>query len=407
MRTLMLLTLCFSASAFAQKVAVLPLQPHIQATPKNAAWIEEKMLRSLRGARLQGAKVQVVSGQPVLDAMKAVGARDTLNCDTKCLLDIGKRLGVDRVLGPTLSLQRKVQSIGTAWVWRVSQVNVQKGSEYGVFQKMCMCPERWWDHIADVQVEEVLSYDPDKRLKLLPTDPKAAITPGPRAEPGMVFVAAGAFIMGSDLGEWDDEQPRHRVELSAFYIDKYEVTNEEYHTCVAAGRCLPARYRLDKTLNQPKQPMVAAGWDDGVAYCRFVGKRLPTEAEWEKAARGTDEREFAWGNEWNPRWTNMHNPDDGFDKTAPVGSFPKNVSPYGAYDMTGNAWEWTHDFYNGAYYRHSPLKDPQGPEHGLKHTMRGGSWMYDVPFFQLAHNRSPGRPWIRKQYVGFRCVKPL
>ncbi len=394
------LVIAAPATAERVRVAVLPLEPLVQASSKEAQWIEGKLLRELKDA---GATV--VTGKAVADALAAAGKQRTSACDTACLLSIGKALGVDRVVASTLSLQRKVQSLGTAWVWRMEQVHVPKGVAWGTFQKMCMCPERFWDHIAAVQVKAMLSYDPAARLQLPPGTPPAAPTKAPKEVPGMVYVPAGPFIMGSDLGEWDDESPRHLVELSAFYIDKYEVTNAEYGKCAAAGKCLPLRYRLDKTLNHPNQPAVAVGWDDAVAYCRWAGKRLVTEAEWEKAARGTDERSFPWGNEWNPKWTNMHNPDDGFEKTAPVGSFPKNVSPYGAYDMAGNAWEWTLDYYNPTYYRHSPPKDPQGPKGGVTHTMRGGSWMYDVPFFQLAHNRSPGRPWIRKQYVGVRCAK--
>ncbi len=100
----------------------------------------------------------------------------------------------------------------------------------------------------------------------------------------------------------------------------------------------------------------------------------------------------------------MHHAADGFELTAPVGSFPKNVSPYGAVDMAGNAWEWTQDWASDDYYKKSPRKNPKGPDSGVRRVMRGGSWNYDVPFFVSAHNRSPGRPWIRKKYVGFRCT---
>ena len=394
-------TMLVGRTATAQSYAVLPFQPWIQATQNNADWLAGKMYKELKSAR-----AKLIPFDKVREAMKAVGAKDTLSCDDKCLIAIGDKLGADFVVAPTLSLQKKEQSVGVVWLWKMRQVNVKQKRAWGEFQRMCMCPESMWNGIAEKLVMRVLTYDPANELRLPAGAPKAAPTKGPRDEPGMVFVPAGPFIMGSELGE-GDEFPRRIVDLSAFYIDIYEITNAEYNKCVKAGKCLPQRYRNDKTLNQPTQPVVALGWDDAVAYCRFAGKRMPTEAEWEKAARGTDERFFPWGNDWHPEWVNQHADKDGFATTAPVGSFKQNVSPYGAYDMAGNAWEWTHDFHGFTYYRHSPPKDPQGPEGGVKHSMRGGSWMYDVPFFVTTHNRSPGRPWIRKQYVGGRCAKSL
>jgi len=393
-------TLLLASTASAGlKVAVLPLQPHIQAKPDNADWIERKMHRELRR---QGAAI--TTGKEVLAAMKAAGATDTLGCDDACLLAIGKKLGVDRVLAPDLSLQRKVQSVGVVWLWSTRQMNVRTGKPWGEFVRMCMCHKDTWDRVAENQVTRMLNYDPAKVLRLPADAPRAKPSKGPREEPGMVYVPAGPFIMGSTRGEFDEE-PRHLVELSAFYIDTYEVTNADYNKCVAAGKCQRQRYARDKTLNQPKHPVVAVSWNNGVQYCEWAGKRLPTEAEWEKAARGTDERYYPWGNEFRADQVNMHHADDGFPTTAPVGSYPKNVSPYGAYDMAGNAWEWTADYWNPRYYRHSPSKDPKGPEKGVKRVMRGGSWLYDVPFFVNSFNRSPGRPWVRKSAVGFRCAK--
>jgi len=387
--------------ALAQKLAVLPLQPHIQAKVKDAEFIKGKFYRELRA---QGATI--VDGDPVIAAMKTAGAKDTLSCDDACMLKIGRALGVERVLAPTLSLQRKEQSVGTVWIWLTRQVHVPKGKSWGHFQRMCMCARDTWNRVTKRQVTRMLTYDPAKVLRLKPTDPKAKPTKGPRTEPGMVFVPEGAFIMGSAGGEFDEE-PRHRVELSAYYIDKYEVSNGAYNKCVEAGKCRRQRYWYDKTMNQEKHAVVAVSWQNGVDYCRWAGKRLPTEAEWEKAARGTDERWYPWGNEFNHKWANMHWDKDGFATTSPVGAFPQNVSPYGAYDMAGNAWEWTADYWSPLYYRKSPLKDPQGPAKGVRRVMRGGSWLYDVPFFLLSHNRSPGRPWIRKYAVGFRCAKSL
>ena len=393
--------LLVSSAASAQTIAVLPLQPHIQARADDATFIERKFHRQLRR---EG--VQLIRGDLVQEALLKAGASDTLSCDTNCLLQIGRELQADRVLAPTLSLQRKEQSAGTVWIWRIRQVLVSAGREWGVFQRMCMCARRTWDRVVERQTRRMLSYDPALRLELPADAPQAAIRQGPREESGMVFVPEGPFVMGHDGGEFDEE-PRHRVWLSAYYIDKYEVTNAEYNVCVRSRTCRRQRYWRDAGLNGDQQPVVAVGWDDAVDYCRSVGKRLPTEAEWEKAARGTDERLFPWGNEFHIDWLNMHHDGDGYATTAPVGSFPKNVSPYGAFDMAGNAWEWTADYWKSTYYRQSPDRDPTGPESGVRRVMRGGSWLYDVPFFVTSHNRSPGRPWIRKSAVGFRCAKAL
>lgn len=388
-------------SAHAQSVAVLPLQPHIQAKVKQSSWIAGKFRRQLiaKGATL-------IPSAAVEKAMKEVGAKDTMSCDTDCLLKIGRAVGADRVLAPTLSLQKKEQSVGVVWLWKTRQVHVKKGIAYGEFQRMCMCAEKTWDDVVARQTERMLTYDPAKVLRLPANAPEAKPTKGPRDEPGMVFVPAGPFMMGGTFGEFDEE-PRHIVHLDAFYMDTYEVSNAQYDRCVADGGCRKARYWYDKTLNQPKHPVVAVGWDDGVRYCKWAKKHLPTEAEWEKAARGTDERAYPWGNDYNYKWVNTHWAKDGFAKTAPVGSFPENVSPYGAYDMAGNAWEWTADYWHSTYYRKSPAKNPTGPDTGVRRVMRGGSWLYDVPIFMNTINRSPGRPWIRKDTVGFRCAKKL
>ena len=398
---LMLLTLLLASSTRADgpRVAVLPLQAVRDATAKNATWIEGKLHRELAG------RVRLVTGKPVVDAMAALGVKGAASCDTACLVAVGKHLGVDRVVGPWLSLEHHFTKEGTAWVWHMEQVDVASGRALGTYEKTCLCPDRFWDDIAGHLVERLVSYDPAREPRLPPGAPKAEPSRGPRDVPGMVYVPAGPFIMGTDNGEWEDEAPRHLVELSAYFIDVTEVTNAAYAQCAEARKCPASPWRADRTLNQPTQPVAGVNWYDAVAYCRYAGKRLPTEAEWEKAARGTDEREYPWGSTWNPMWLNHKSAEDGFAAAAPVGSFKENKSPYGALDMAGNLWEWTADVYAPSYFRKSPVKDPQGPRAGPKRAMRGGSWMYDPPFFHTAHNRSPGRPDVHKRYVGFRCAK--
>src|SRR5688572_14029802 len=205
----------------------------------------------------------------------------------------------------------------------------------------------------------------------------------------MVVVPAGPFWMGSETGR-PDERPRHRVDLDAYQIDTYEVTNARYARFVeAGGYTTPALWssagwawknRLHVTQpahwtnpawNGPTQPVVGVSWFEAEAFCRFVGKRLPTEAEWEKAARGDDEREFPWGNDWDPTRTNG---PPGGSVTTPVGSYPSGVSAYGIHDLAGNAWEWVADWYGADYYASSPAANPPGPSSGLERVFRGGSW---------------------------------
>jgi formylglycine-generating enzyme required for sulfatase activity/predicted Ser/Thr protein kinase len=253
----------------------------------------------------------------------------------------------------------------------------------------------------------------------------------------MVFVPAGSFTMGSDpdvaLAEckklyiggtcdrswFDDEYPPHTVTLNAFYIDQYEVTNAQYKQCVDAGKCAaPAQrksYTRDSYYGDSKYdnyPVIYANWEQAKTYCEWRGSntRLPTEAEWEKAARGTDGRLYPWGNTFDGRrvnfcdrncifsWANKDY-DDGYADTAPVGSYPDGVGPYSAYDMAGNVWEWTADWYQ-MYPGGKPSSD-----FGEKYrVVRGGAWDYFGYLVRAAY-RIRNAPAGADYLVGFRCAR--
>ena len=216
----------------------------------------------------------------------------------------------------------------------------------------------------------------------------------------MVLVPAGAFNMGSD--DYPDERPLHRVHLDAYYIDKYETTNALYKSFMdAIGHPAPSFWN-DARLNSSSQPVVGVRWHDAEAYCKWAGKRLPTEAEWEKAARGTDDRKYPWGEQWDTSRANWE--ESKMWKTAPVGSYPTGVSPYGAHDMGGNVWEWVADWYARAYYERSEARNPMGPDSGSARVLRGGSWLSNR-FNLRSAGRNASTPDSRFDYVGFRCAR--
>ncbi|MBW2277983.1 MAG: formylglycine-generating enzyme family protein [Deltaproteobacteria bacterium] len=377
-------------------LAVLPCEPLHQARAEEAGWLDEKIVEDL------SALVKLVPRERVLAALESRGVKGASACDDGCLTELGRELGVDRVVRQTLTIQRKMQSEGAEWIWVLHQVQVERGAAHGHFERAGVRPRTYWRAWSRELAQKLVLYNPATRVRL--DEPAvSAPTAGPVEIPGMVYVPGGEFVMGSEWGE-PDELPRHLVRVDPFYIGEHEVTVEDYRPCVEAGKCPKPCVWNDPKFNQPRQPVVCANWDDAVAFCGFSGGRLPTEAEWELAARGTDERRFPWGDDWHPEWVNQHTPDDGFETTAPVGSFPQNKSPCGAYDMAGNAWEWVQDFWDPGYYPLSPRDNPPGSAKGKRRVMRGGSWMYDVPFFVTTSNRSPGWPFRRKEYVGIRCA---
>ena len=186
----------------------------------------------------------------------------------------------------------------------------------------------------------------------------------------MVLIPKGEFTMGSN--EHSDEV-RHQVVLDAYLIDKFEASDARYKEFMrATGHPAPA-YWDDPRLSKPEQPVVGVSWTDANAFCKWDGKRLPTEAEWEKAARGEGKRRYAWGEEFVSGYANIDGTEDGFRYLAPPGSFESGRSPYGIYDMTGNVGEWVADAYDENFYRASPYRDPKGPDQGEQRIVRLGS----------------------------------
>ena len=219
----------------------------------------------------------------------------------------------------------------------------------------------------------------------------------------MLYVPAGEFMMGCN-GDKDkkckgNEKPYHQVYLDAYYIDKYEVTNREYEECVNEGACT---VRL-KPMTEWKHPVTNVRWEQALAYCHWAKKRLPTEAEWEKAARGNDGRIYPSGNDID--CSKAHYGKCKPHDFLPIGSLPDGASPYGAMDMAGNAWEWTNDWYKSSYYKKSPKKNPQGPKSAGFHSVRGGSWKDNAKELRVSRRMKVVSNTPVMTLFGFRCAK--
>jgi formylglycine-generating enzyme required for sulfatase activity len=219
-----------------------------------------------------------------------------------------------------------------------------------------------------------------------------------------VTVPAGEFTMGSN--DSGDEQPIHQVYLSEYQIARHPVTNAQYELFVKANSYAAPKHWKNKKIPPGKEnhPVVNVSWKDAQTFCAWAGVRLPTEAEWEKAARGTDGRKYPWGNE--PPTEELCNFNSNVGDTTPIGSYPKGASPYGVLDMAGNVWEWVNDWYDEKYYSVSPSVNPQGPASGTRRVLRGGSWFNGDGNVRSAR-RSIFDPDVWINFVGFRCVRSL
>jgi formylglycine-generating enzyme required for sulfatase activity len=272
------------------------------------------------------------------------------------------------------------------------------------------------------QPTRTLSATPEPTPTFQPTETPPAVEPEDGAariwekdEAEMVYVSAGTFLMGSnqtnDQAD-NDEFPQHEVNLDGFWIDRYEVTNQQYALCVDDGVCHPpleeGSFTRDRYFKQPEfanYPVVLISWSDANLYCEWAGKQLPTEAQWEKAARGTDAREYPWGEE--PIDESRANYGGNVGDTTEVGFYsPQGDSPYGCADMAGNVLEWIKDWYSENY--HSILDQVENPMGASSSSIvakvaRGGSWIYPARRARAAL-RVDRLPELREGNIGFRCV---
>jgi len=316
----------------------------------------------------------------------------------------------------------------------------------GTYRLMARKPgHRDWERTVEVAA--------DQRLNVAIGFEELGLPNEIRSEDGaeMVLIPEGSFWMGNtqegmkplheyctrrpkdpackDGGYEREELPRQRVTLDAFYIDRLEVTNALFEKFVRlTGHRTLAETRGDGSVwlekdggwqrvqvtnagwrsptgpgssAEPTHPVVQVAWQDASAYCAWAGKRLPTEAEWEKAARGVVWRRYPWGDVWDP---SRANGDRTIKRTTPVGSYPQGASPYGVQDMAGNAYEWVADWYDEGYYRYSPSRNPPGPSSGRLRVARGGSWLAPAVLLETTRRLAIG-PSYSSNFLGFRCAK--
>jgi formylglycine-generating enzyme required for sulfatase activity len=235
--------------------------------------------------------------------------------------------------------------------------------------------------------------------------PPPTSSAGATVPEGMVLIPAGSFLMGSSDGQ-PNEAPEHQVSLDAFYIDLFEVTNAQYRQCVNAGGCTSTGtadsftrngYRDDPTYDN--YPVISVTWDQANAYCRWAGKQLPTEAEWEYAASGPDNLIWPWGNSFDPNLSAASAPD-----TQQAGNYPNGVSPFGVFDMAGNVAEWVADTFDPSFYANSPASNPVNTAGGDARVYRGGSFANPDGAFYIASRRYESTRSFNEVDVGFRCT---
>jgi sulfatase modifying factor 1 len=285
-----------------------------------------------------------------------------------------------------------ITQIGIRNPWNPEKMT--PGSEKKEFELLATRIKRERESMAQAQAT----------IERAPVDPKYD---------SMVLIPAGSFFMGSAKGQ-NNEGPVREIFLDDYRIDQYEVTMAQFYAFVTATGHRPPRlagYLAVASVDlpsflEPNKPVVGVSWEDAVAYCQWKGKRMPTEAEWEKASRGGDKRQFPWGNDADISRANLEGVEDKFSGTAPVDSFDGGRSPYGVYNMTGNVMEWVNDWYDERYYAVMPAKNPPGPVIGDEKVIRGGSW-HDSFRYSNTYSRFKMLPEYRDATVGFRCAQPM
>jgi formylglycine-generating enzyme required for sulfatase activity len=264
------------------------------------------------------------------------------------------------------------------------------------------------DHVPSAQDEKAIARVNDQLRAAQEDELNKLVQRGIAQPEGMVVIPAGEFWMGAEDG-LQDTRPLHRVHLSSYWFDKYEVTNARYRQCVEGGGCTPPKDR--QAFDDPQRvqhPVTNITWSQARSFCQWQGKRLPTEAEWEKAARGTDGRRYPWGNDEEvvKRHVRKGERTAGTNGAEPVGRQAATASPYGVLDLIGSVSQWVKDWYAEDFYQTSSAWDPQGPLRGSFRVLRGGEWNEKQPDLRASY-----RGWDDVTYwgptLGVRCAEDV
>jgi formylglycine-generating enzyme required for sulfatase activity len=289
---------------------------------------------------------------------------------------------------------------------QVAGASSKSGSPAVVSPRLEPSPVR--EQVPNVQDEEAIARVNDQ-LRVAQEDELKKLAQRGIAQPeGMVVIPAGEFWMGAEDG-LQDARPIHRVYLSSYWFDKYEVTNALYRRCLEGGGCTPPKdLQAFDDPQRMQHPVTNITWSQARSFCQWQGKRLPTEAEWEKAARGTDGRRYPWGNDGNVVKNRVKNGERtaGSNGTEPIGRQVSTVSAYGVFDLIGSVSQWVKDWYAEDFYQASPARDPQGPLRGSFRVLRGGEWNEKPPDLRASY-----RGWDEVTYwgptLGVRCAEDV
>jgi formylglycine-generating enzyme len=331
---------------------------------------------------------QVVPRDRLRQRLVAQKKRSYKECyDQTCQVEIGKELAANK------SLAARLLKIGGVCVLTATLYDLRRAATEGGATSEGKCSEDAFRRAIGVVVHKLAGH----------SSATPAATPAVRDSAPMVKVPAGPFLRGSTAGQGNaDERPQRSVQLGAFEIDKREVTVGQYRACVQAGVCTEPSREKGCGARGDDLPATCVDWKQATSYCGWVGKRLPAEAEWEKAARGADGRSYPWGNAA---------PDckraamGGCGKALPSGgSCVRGDSPYGAQDLAGSVREWVSDGYDAKYYATSPAKNPPGPRVTSLRVHRGGSYLDDAAGLRSAA-RDHSAPTYSHHDLGFRCAR--